>query len=109
MGSSIRVIVKRPEDKVGKPMHIVPTLERLQGIVEGYIQHVPIGDGLALICNEEGKLREMEPNFVIMDGLGQLIDYIVGPVIVAGVKGEELADVPINLHEWKQYLWKWGN
>lgn len=109
MGSSIRVIVKRPEDKVGKPMHIVPTLERLQEIVGGYIQHVPIGDGLALICNEEGKLREMKPNFVIMDGMGQLIDYIVGPVIITGVKGEELADVPINLHEWKQYLWKWGN
>lgn len=108
MGSSIRVIVKRPEDKVGKPTHIVPTLERLQEIVEGYIEHVNI-DGVSIICNAEGKLMGQEPNFRIMDGLGNLLDIVVGPVIVAGVDGEELADVPINLHEWKQYLWKWGN
>ena len=108
MGSSIRVIVKRPEDKVGKPMHIVPTLERLQGIVEGYIEHVNI-DGVAIICNADEKLIGQEPNFRIMDGLGNLIDTVVGPVIVAGVDGEELADVPLTLREWQEYLWRWGN
>ena len=108
MGSSIRVIVKRPEDKVGKPMHIVPMLERLQGIVEGYIEHVNI-DGVAIICNADEKLIGQEPNFRIMDGLGNLIDTVVGPVIVAGVDGEELADVPLTLREWQEYLWRWGN
>ena len=109
MGNSIRVIIKRPEDKVGKPMHIRPNLKRLQQIVGGYIEHVPLGNGVALICNEEGKIKGLEHNFNITDGFGNLLDTVVGTVIVAGVDGEELADVPINLHEWKQYLWKWGN
>lgn len=111
MGSkdSIRVIIKKPGDKVGTPTHIVPTLERLQEIVGGYIEYVTLAKGLVIICNEEGKILGLDPNFRIMDGFGNLLDNVVGPVIVAGVDGEELADVPINLHEWKQYLWKWGN
>lgn len=109
MGEAIKVIVKQPNDKYGKPTKIVPSLENLQSVVGGYIEHVNLGDGLALICNEEGKLKGMEPNFVITSGLGYLIDEIVGPVIIAGVKGEELADIPISYAEWKRYLWKWGN
>lgn len=109
MGNSIKVILKNPGQKYGTPTHIVPSLKNLQKAVGGYIEQVNLGDGLVMICNEKGKLKGMEPNFVITSGLGYLIDEIVGPVIIAGVKGDELADIPINLHEWKQYLWKWGN
>ena len=106
MGEAIKVIVKQPNDKYGKPTKMVPTLESLQKTVGGYIEHVNLGDGLVMICNEEGKLKGIEPNFVITSGLGYLIDEIVGPVIIAGVKGEELADIPISFDEWKRYLWK---
>ena len=110
MGSkdSIRVIIKKPADKVGTPTHIVPTLERLQEIVEGYIEHVNI-DGVSIICNADGKLIGLEPNFNIVDGFGNLLDTVVGTVIITGVKGEELADVPLTLREWQEYLWRWGN
>ena len=109
MGNSIKVILKNPGQKYGTPTHIVPSLKNLQKAVGGYIEQVNLGDGLVMICNEEGKMKGMEPNFVITSGLGYLIDEIVGPVIIAGVKGEELADIPISYAEWKRYLWKWGN
>lgn len=109
MGEAIKVIVKQPNDKYGKLTKMVPTLENLQKTVDGPIEMVYLRNNPVLICNEEGKILGLDPNFRIMDGFGNLLDNVVGPVIVAGVDGEELADVPINLHEWKQYLWKWGN
>lgn len=108
MGEAIKVIVKQPNDKYGKPTKIVPSLENLQKTVGGYIEQVNLGDGLVMICNEEGKLRGMEPSFQIADGLG-VTDVIVGPVIIAGVDGEDLGDIPITYHEWMRMLWKWGN
>lgn len=111
MGSkdSIRVIIKKPGDKVGVPTHIVPSLKRLQEIVGGYIEHITVQKGLVILCNEEGKILGLDPNFRIMDGFGNLIDNVVGPVIVAGVDGEDFADVPISVDEWEKMLWKWGN
>ena len=108
MDTRIRVIVKRPEDAFGVPKKIVPSLERLQSIVGGHIEQVSLGDGVVMICNEEGKLKGMEPSFQIADGLG-ITDVIVGPVIIAGVDGEDLGDIPITYHEWMRMLWKWGN
>ena len=109
MDTRIRVIVKRPEDPVGRPTHIVPSLERLQELVGGYIEHLNIDNGLALICNADGKLIGLEPNFQIADGFGNIADVIVGTAVIVGVKGDQLADIPIEVDDWKDYLWKWGD
>ena len=109
MQKAIKLIVKQPEDKYGKPMKMVPSLENLQSVVGGYIEHVNLGDGLAMICNEEGKLKGLEPNFRITNGFGTVVDEIVGTVIIAGIKGEKLTDIPISYAEWKRVLWSWGN
>jgi Domain of unknown function (DUF3846) len=39
------------------------TLESLQATVGGYIEVVPVGSGILMICNEEGKFNGSEPNF----------------------------------------------
>lgn len=111
MGSkdSVRVIIKKPGDKVGVPTHIVPSLKRLQEIVGGYIEYITVQKGLVILCNEEGKILGLDPNFNISDGLGTLIDIVVGTVIAIGVDGEDFADVPISVDEWEKMLWKWGN
>lgn len=63
-----------------------PTLEQLQEAVGGYIEYVPIREGLIygsnyMYCNEEGKLKGLEYN----ERATKLIDFddvIVGNVIV---------------------------
>ena len=102
----IKVIIKRPDEKVGHEETINNTLERFQMIVKGYIETLPVywNNGLTVICNEEGKINRLKPNFNFGD-----IDVIFGPVIVCGTDGEEFADVPVSLEEWAHILELWGN
>jgi len=104
--AKVRVIIKRPDEKFGHVTNISTRLENLQKTVEGYIETVPLAHNVTLICNEEGKLRDLEPNF----RLGKdFADVIVGTVIVIGVDGEDFCDVPITFKTWKKLLEEWGN
>ena len=86
----IRVIMKRP-DKEPYVTNISDTLENMQKTVGGHIEVFSLSPDFAIICNEEGKLLGMEPNFRIG---GQ---YFVGTCFVVGTKGEEFCDCPIDL------------
>jgi hypothetical protein len=105
--SKIKVIIKHPDDKVGRIVYVNNTLERLQMIVKGYIEIVdPQVQGIRIICNEEGKLSDLPRNF----RMGMTFpDIIMGTVIVCGVDGEDLTDVPIDIGTWKTILRCWGN
>lgn len=96
--AKIKVIIKRPDEKYGHVTHISARLENLQNTVGGYIETVPVIKGVILICNEEGKLKDLEPNMWLFG------DLIRGTVIVCGQEGEELADVPITLQQWKNIV-----
>ena len=50
-------------------------LETMQGLVGGYIEVVSTGEGILLICNEEGKLNGLPVNFPIGG------DVIVGTAV----------------------------
>ena len=58
-------------------------LDVFQGIVGGYIEVVRVGADILLICNEEGKLQGLPPNF----GVGR--DVIVGTAIFVAFDGSE--------------------
>lgn len=96
--AKVRAIVKRPDEPYGHMCNISTTLENLQKIVDGYIESVTIRPGLLIICNEEGKIKGLEPNIRIPG------DVICGTIIVIGATGEELSDIPIEFAEWKQML-----
>lgn len=70
-------------------------LKTLQSIVGGYIEVVSMGEGIALVLNEEGKLDGLPTNF----GLGR--DVIVGNVlfVACGNDGEftDLTDLQIDI------------
>ena len=59
-----------------------PDHEDLQEIVGGYIECVGVFDNILCVCNEEGKMRKLPPNF-ILNG-----DIIVGDVFFCA-GGEE--------------------
>lgn len=60
------------------------SLEFMKGVVDGYIEIVPIGKNLYLVCNEEGKLIGLPPNptATIMCLAFGFINEIVGNAII---------------------------
>ena len=103
----IRVYYKRPKKNI-VDVKIPNELEWLQGAVEGYIEPVTMKHGengmpdLVMLCNEEGVLKKMEPNF------GWLYGEVVGPVLFVGAEGEEFTDCPMNKTELEAWLRKIG-
>ena len=87
MKKQISVLIKEP-GKDAYRKEIDNTLESLQSEVGGHIEAVTIADGLALICDEEGKLKSKPANFAF----GR--DVFVGTVILVGVDGEDFATLP---------------
>lgn len=60
-------------------------LKALQEAVGGYIETLTLAEGVVLICNEEGKLLNMEPNTHFYT--------INGEFLLVGVNGEEFGDL----------------
>lgn len=76
------VILKRP-GRAPEVVQLDNTLEALQAAVGGYIETVTIAADVCFICNEEGRLLGMPYNGRFLG-----VDF-VGPVLVAGIDGEE--------------------
>ena len=62
-------------------------LEAFQQAVGGFIETVTVTTDLVIICNEEGRLKGLPWNCTVFGA-----DF-VGPIVVAGVKGEEFASI----------------
>lgn len=87
MKNKISILIKEP-GKDAYRAEIGNTLESLQSEVGGSIEAVTIADGLVLICDEEGKLKNRTANFSFAG------DVFVGTVILAGTDGEDFATLP---------------
>ena len=105
--SKMRCIIKRPDEQFGHVTNISVTLKNLQNTVGGMIEVVPVTDNAVIICNEEGKINGLQPNFLM--GFPPLQDCVVGDVIVIGIAGEEFVDLDMTFGQWKAILKEWGN
>jgi hypothetical protein len=103
--------VKRPDEQFGHVTWVSDSLKNLQKTVGGYIETVTLDNGVVLICNEEGRIRNMPYNFTLrrMRGVVTIQNAIFGTVIACGADGEEFANIPIDFNEWKALLCEWGN
>lgn len=70
-----------------EPRDIPNTLEELQTAVGGYIETVTIASDVVLVCNEEGRLRGLEPNCRLFG-----VDF-VGPILIVGRNDDEFTDL----------------
>ena len=91
----IKVLMKRP-DSGWYVTNVSNTLRNLQNLVGGYIETVTFCVEIperkcAIICNEEGKLLGLPYNCTIFG------EDFVGTILIAGVDGEEFANLPDNL------------
>ena len=81
----MRIVYKEPE-KEPRSMIIPNTLKMLQDLVGGYIETAAFDDsGIIVICNEEGRLLGLEPNFFGIKA-GSLF---VGPCVLVRDDGGE--------------------
>lgn len=94
----IKVIIKRSDEETGHVTWINNSLKALQKHVEGYIETVTVASDMTIICNEEGRIRNLPYNCRIAG-----IDFY-GDIILAGVDGENLTDVPISFDTYKRLL-----
>ena len=85
---NIRILQKRVQDKGFKEVIIPNRLESFQNLVGGPIETVTVATDCVVICNEEGRLQDLECNCSYMG-----IDF-VGPILIVGVDGEEFTDSP---------------
>ena len=89
---NIRVLVVEP-GKDPEVRTIENSLEGIQEIVQGYIEcvtlHDKAGEDLVLICNEEGKIRNLQMNAIIPE----IDDMIFGTFLIAGTDRDEFASL----------------
>lgn len=88
----MRILVCEP-GKHPRGVEIPNELEEMQKMVGGYIQAVyPWEEPVALICDEEGLLKQYPFNRHITDGVD-----IFGTFFLCGIKGDSFDDLPSNL------------
>lgn len=70
------------------------TLDDMQEFVGGYIEIINITDKILLVCNEEGKMRRLQPTaFIVKNQQAQ--DVIVGKFFLCREDGEDM----VSIHE----------
>lgn len=96
----IRVLRVKPNAKP-LPADIENTLEALQEAVGGFIETVFITHSLVIVCNEEGKLKQLPPNRTMFWKFkGETAsDTICGDFIVCGFKNAEFRSLTAR-EEW---------
>lgn len=82
----MKIVVKKA-GQMPEIREIKRDLEAYWEIVGGYIECVRMTDGIILVCNDEGKLKGLEPNFILGN------DIIVGDVFFVGVKGDDFTSL----------------
>lgn len=107
--TKIKVIIKRTDEELGHSTFISDSLENLKRTVGGYIETITVPAGflppelkatgdLVIICNEDGRMLNLPYNTFLFG-----FD-LVGDVILAGVNGEDFADIPIEWANWRNYM-----
>ena len=91
----MRVIVKRPDEVYGPVCNISDSLQNLQKTVGGYIEAVYLTDEVAVLCNEEGLLKNLPFNMKVHN------NELHGTIIVVGLEMDEFTDLGITFDDWK--------
>lgn len=103
-------VIKEPGQKA-RCTFVDNELKTFQRLVGGYIQQITINSSLVMLVNEDGKLLDMDPCFYIrfyggndyyfenspygVDPDAIFEDYIVGPAVFVGARGDAFCDLDL--------------
>lgn len=88
----MKILIVEPS-KHPRQAEVQHTLQNLQDIVGGYIQAVyPWEDPVALVCDEEGLLKQLEFNRLVAPEVP-----IFGTFFICGLGEEDFTDLPDDL------------
>ena len=85
----MKVIRKQP-GKMPEVIDVENDADAIRAELDGFIEAVTIAEDLAILCDEEARIKGKETN-IAMKGLG--VDFC-GTILIVGVDGEEFCDVP---------------
>ena len=99
----INVLVVEPAKKP-YVKEISPVLSSLQKEVGGYIQAVyPYEEPVAIICDEEAKLKGSELNRALRDEDGKIYDIVAGTFLIVGLGEEDFSSLsPKHMEQFKE-------
>lgn len=104
----LEVLYVRP-NKTAEFVEIDNDLASIQNLVDGYIEeYMPFDDEVAVICNEEGKMKNLDLNRGIYDKNGKLLDIICGSFFLcyAPIESEKFLPLPANLRAKYEKMFK---
>jgi len=105
----IDVLLVKPMMKP-EVVRIEDSLEAMQELVGGYIEtYMPFEEEVAIVCNEEGKLRGAMPNRGIYDKEGNLQDVIAGDFFICYAPIESESFLSLSEEQIKEYTEKFKN
>lgn len=96
MADKITVLIKEPGENWER-REIDNTLKAFQGIIGGRIETVQVREDLLMVVDEEGVLKQLDPN-LYMRGY-----WLRGTIIAVGVDGEDFGDCPIS-NSWQMRI-----
>lgn len=88
----IRAIIAEPGKKA-RTVRIKNDLENLQKIIGGVPEVLRLGDGMAAVCDENGKLKNLP-----FAGIFKQY-FLVGTVVLVGIDSKGFTDFPMTLPE----------
>ena len=94
---TITVLVIEPHKK---PFikEIIPELNVLQNEVDGYIQAIyPWEEPVAIICDDEAKLKGKQLNRSLRDEDGQIYDVVAGTFLIVGLSDDDFDSLDADL------------
>lgn len=92
--------IRKEPGKFPEVVEIPNTLEALQKAVGGYIEVWPVTTDLAILCDEEGKLKGAEDNCTLLG------EDFVGTILLVGLDGPEFCDVDPHVADLFKMLWE---
>ena len=100
--SEITVVACYPGEKA-EITTIGHTLDSMKSFVDGFIQAIyPFEDNVAIVCNEEGKIRCLEPCRALYDEEGKIYDVIAGAFFICGLGEDDF--ISLTQEQQEQYL-----
>jgi len=89
-------VIKVAHYVVGHPyprhMAVQNDLQDLQDLVGGWLERVALNNGLILLCNEEGLMRQLPPGFAVLNSHGA-VQVIHGNFFVCRESGENFSSL----------------